>query len=112
MHQQNRFIRIPHPRHEMSPRDHFLKSAKVFGADRDAAGRVLREAGVRDLKRDKRTSSLEFPLEAVPLLAEKAPHMPVAVSFAIAEQRAEGPVLRELMLQSTTPATFDYAADL
>ncbi|MBO7702649.1 MAG: radical SAM protein [Eggerthellaceae bacterium] len=112
VYQQNRFIDAPHPRHEMSPRDHFLKSAKVFGADRDVAGRILREAGVRELMRDKRASSLEFPLSAVPLLADKAPDMPVAVSFAIAEQRAEGPVLRELMLQATTPGTFDYEADL
>ena len=62
--------------------------------------------------RDKRTSSLEFPLSAVPLLADSAPDMPVAVSFAVAEQRSDGPVLRELMLQSTTPAMFDYASDL
>ena len=110
--QQNRFIRVPHPRHEMSPRDYFLKSAKVFGADRDVAGRILRAESVRDLARDKRTSSLEFPLSAVPLLADEAPHMPVAVSFAIAEQRPEGSVLRELMLQSTTPSTFNYASDL
>ena len=112
VYQQNRFIRVPHPRHEMSPRDYFLKSAKVFGADRDVAGRILRSAGIRDLMRDKRASSLEFPLSAVPLLADEAPDMPVAVSFAVAEQRAEGPVLRELMLQSTTPTTFDYASDL
>ena len=96
----------------MSPHDYFLKSAKVFGADRDIAGRILRAAGIRDLVRDKRTSSLEFPLSAVPLLAEEAPDMPVAASFAIAEQRAEGTVLRELMLQSTTPATFDYVSNL
>ena len=34
------------------------------------------------------------------------------VAAAIAEQRAEGTVLRELMLQSTTPATFDYVSNL
>ncbi len=48
----------------------------------------------------------------VPLLAHDAPNMPVAICFAIAEQRAGEPVLRELMLQRTTPASFDYDTDL
>lgn len=111
VYRQNRYIDMPHPRHEMSPRDHFLKSAKVFGADRDVASRILRAAGITDLVRDRKASSLEFPLSAVPLLAESAPNLPVAVSVAIAEMRDGEPVLRELALQYTTPATFDYEAD-
>jgi len=112
VYQQNRFIDAPHPRHEMSPRDFFLKSAKVFGADRDAASRILRDAGITGLVRNKKASSLEFPLSAVPLLADSAPDMPVAMSICIAEMRGDEPVLRELALQVTTPATFDYATDL
>ena len=111
VYQQNRFIPLDHPRHEMSPRDHFLKSAKVFGADRVIASRILREAGITALARNRQASSLEFPLSAVPLLAEKAPDMPVAVSIAIAEMRGNQPVLRELALQTTTPAAFDLETD-
>ena len=99
------------PRHEMSPRDHFLKSAKVFGADRDKASRILRNAGITKLERSKADSSLEFPVSAIPLLAAEQPDMPVAICFAIAEMREDGPVLRELALQHTTPATFDFDVD-
>lgn len=75
------------------------------------ASRILRDAGTAALARNRQASSLEFPLSAIPLLAEKAPDMPVAVSIAIAEMRDDEPVLRELAMQTTTPATFDYEAD-
>lgn len=111
VYQQNKFIPASSPRHEMSPYDHFLKSAKVFGADRDKASRILRDAGITKLARDKQESSLEFPVSAIPLLAADHPDMPVAICLAIAEMRDEGPVLRELALQHTTPSTFDLDAD-
>ena len=75
------------------------------------ASRILRDAGITALARNRQASSLEFPLSAIPLLAEKAPDMPVAVSIAIAEMRDDQPVLRELALQTTTPATFDLETD-
>ena len=51
VYQQNAFAPLEHPRHELSGRDYFLKSAKVFGADRDVASRILRAQGVRALQR-------------------------------------------------------------
>ena len=111
VYQQNEFIPASSPRHAMSPRDHFLKSAKVFGADRDKASRILRNAGITRMARDKAESSLEFPVSAIPLLASEQPDMPVAICFAIAEMREDGLVLRELALQYTTPATFDFDVD-
>lgn len=112
VYQQNAFVPLEHPRHELSPRDFFLKSAKVFGADRDVASRILRAHGIFDLERNKSASSLEFAPSAVPLLAAEAPDMAIAISFCIAEERSGEPVLRELALQRTTPATFDYECDL
>lgn len=107
VYQQNRFISAPHPRHETSPRDHFLKVAKVFGDDCAAAKRVFDEADETNCAFDAEWQSLEFPPSLMALLAETVPDMPVALCTAIAEMREGEPVLREVGLQLTTPATFD-----
>lgn len=112
VYQQNRFIPAPHPRHEMSQRDYFLKVAKVFGDDCNVAKNVLESAGETDFAFDAEWQSLEFAASLTSLLADAAPSMPVAICSAIAEMRDGEPVLRELGLQLTTPATFDYGSDI
>ena len=112
VYQQNAHIKVARPWHVMSERDHFLKSAKVFGDDIPMVEAALRAVGERRIDRDRTYDSLEFPLSALPQLAWVAPNVEVAVCLAIAERREQGPVLRELALQKTTPATFDPKRDV
>ncbi|MBR2789505.1 MAG: hypothetical protein IKD70_02645 [Eggerthellaceae bacterium] len=95
----------------LSPRDYFLKAAKVFCADCARAKAVLAKAGVTALVEDTANRCLEFPVSAVRLLAERWPLMEVAITFCIAEEREEGPLLRELALALTTAAGFDPEND-
>lgn len=112
IYQQNRYIGAARPWHAMSERDYFLKSAKVFGRDVSRVERALRAIDERRFERDRASNSLEFPLEALPALAQAAPNAETAVCFSVAERREEGDVIRELAVYKTTPATFDVQHDL
>ena len=106
--QQNTPYATAYPLRQMSPRDHFLKSAKVFGADRAPACDVLTAAGA-PFQDDDDFDFTEFSLSALPVLEATMPDGPVAVSYAICEPREGEVVLRELRLDLTTPATFQEA---
>ena len=94
----------------MSPRDHFLKSARAFGADRAAVRAVLLRE-VAPFEDNDDLDSTEFPLDAVTLLRDGLPDVELAVSYAICEPRDGEVVLRELRLDRITPATFDFERD-
>jgi len=112
IYQQNTYLGMQRPWHVMSARDHFLKSAKVFGDDVELVEALLRTMGERRMERDDGHRSLEFSLEAVPRLAGFFPKMEVAVCFSVSELREHGKVLREVAVRRTTPATFDFEADV
>lgn len=109
--QQNRLYADAYPLHIMSKRDHFLKSAKVFGDDREAVRRELAAAG-EPFEDSEDFDFTEFRTSAIPGLRAVLPHTEVAVSFAICEPRDGEVVLRELALFATTPATFNETADV
>lgn len=94
-----------YPLRLMSPRDHFLKSAKVFGADRADVRETLEAAGEACEENDE-FDFTEFSLTALPSLNKAALDVPVAVSYALCEPREGEVALRELRLDLTTPATF------
>lgn len=106
--QQNAPHAATYPLRQMSPRDHFLKSAKVFGADRGPARDALTAAGA-PFQDDRDFDFTEFSLVALPALEATMPYAPVAISYAICEPREGEVVLRELRLDLTTPATFHEA---
>lgn len=112
VYQQNTFIDIDQPWRVKSERDYFLKSAKVFGADVAFVQAALRSIGESRMRRSRKDGYLEFPLSALPELAKTMPNIEVAVSISIAEQREEGPMLRELAVQKTTPGSFDCDCDI
>lgn len=111
VYQQNRYIPAAQPWHELSQRDYFLKSAKVFGPNRKQVRKILQSEGETRLHDDSRNKTLEFPLAAIPLLKGTTPDMPIGVCSSIAEMREGQAVLRELAVGITTPRTFDYLAD-
>lgn len=100
-----------YPLYALSPQDHFLKTAKVFGADRAPVRQLLTTLRV-PFQDDPENDALAFHPSNVALLASAFPNMEVAIAYALREQREEGPVLRELRVDLTTPATFDARADL
>lgn len=108
--QQNAPFAARYSLRAMSPRDHFLKSARAFGADRAAVRAVLLRE-VAPFEDNDDLDSTEFPLDAVTLLRDGLPDVELAVSYAICEPRDGEVVLRELRLDRITPATFDFERD-
>ena len=108
--QQNAPHAETHPLRAMSPRDHFLKSCKAFGADRAPVRRVLAAAGAPFEESDE-FDFIEFRCADAALLREELPDVELAVSYAICEPRDGETVLRELRLDATTPSTFDLEQD-
>lgn len=108
--QQNAPHAAAHPLRAMSPRDHFLKSCKAFGADRAPVRRVLAAAGAPFEESDE-FDFIEFRCADAALLREELPDVELAVSYAICEPREGEVVLRELRLDATVPSTFDLEKD-
>lgn len=100
-----------YPLYALSPQDHFLKTAKVFGADRAPVRQLLTTLRI-PFQDDPENDALTLHPGNLSLLASAFPNMEVAIAYALREQREEGPVLRELRVDLTTPATFDVKADL
>lgn len=94
----------------MSTRDHFLKSAKVFGADRALVREILTDAGFA-FEDSEDFDYTEFPLNGIALLRDQMPHAELALSYGICELRDNKIVLRELRIDKTTPAEFDFECD-
>ena len=108
--QQNAPQAANYPLHSMSKRDHFLKSAKVFGTNRAQVQEVLAAENVPFEDNDD-FDFTEFPLTAIALLRNQLPDVELAISYAICEDRDGEIVLRELRIDRTTPATFDSERD-
>jgi len=93
-----------------SQRDYFLKSAKVFGEDVQAVRQVLDRAGPREYQINEEHGYLEFHVNRIGSL--KKLEIEVGLSINVIETRQEGPVLRELKLDVTTPGSFRLSKDV
>jgi pyruvate formate-lyase activating enzyme-like uncharacterized protein len=87
-----------------SPKDHFLKSAKVFGEDIPRVKKVFSSRGYSAYRSDEDHDSLEFHVKKIKLL--KGLDVEVGISTSVHEIRDGESVLRELKLDVTTPRTF------
>ncbi len=106
-----RHLKRPLPPHlHFSPRDYFLKSAKVFGRDIDRVLPVFNEMGYAEYQRNKEHHYLEFHVSQIPALKDR--RVEVGISTAVMETRSDGEYLRELQVDLTTPAEFDLARDV
>jgi len=101
----------PIPAHlYFSPRDYFLKSAKVFGKDLKPVLAIFEQTGYRGWQRNRDRYYLEFHVSQIPALKELA--VEIGVSTSVLEARPDGDVIRDKKLDLTTPQTFDLANDL
>lgn len=93
-----------------SPRDFFIRSAKVFGRDAIRARKRFDALGHGGYAADPAHDSLEFHPARIPDL--QGLDVEVALCTFVAEERQEGPVLRELKVALTSPESFDPASDI
>ena len=90
-----------------SPRDYFLKSAKVFGKDIQRVLPIFEQMVYRAYERNRDRYYLEFHPSKIGALKEL--EIEIGISTTLMEKRSEGPVLRELKIDLTTPQTFDFS---
>lgn len=96
MRQMNERAAHIHPCFEFDGGDFFLKTAKVFGPDRDLAVRALQAVGCSDFLANDAEGSLSFPPRFVPQL-KGVGVVPVA-SVCVLEKDESGSFLREVGL--------------
>lgn len=109
--QQNALHASKFPTFAISGKDHFLKAAKVFGEDVPKVLELFASELVEAIRFDDAYDLLEFPPMYISELREAFPDMEVALCYSIVEVRDGEPVLRELRIDRTTPATFDLDTD-
>jgi pyruvate formate-lyase activating enzyme-like uncharacterized protein len=88
----------------LSPKDHFLKSAKVFGEDITPVKKVFESNGYASYRTHEDKDAIEFHVKKIKLL--KALDVEVGISTSVREVRDGESVLRELKLDVTTPRSF------
>ncbi|MBI5301771.1 MAG: radical SAM protein [Chloroflexi bacterium] len=93
-----------------SPRDYFLKSAKVFGKDLHQVLPIFERMRYRDFQRNRDRYYLEFHVEKIAALKDLA--IEIGIATSVMEARPDGAVIRELKVDLTTPQTFDLATDV
>lgn len=93
-----------------SPRDYFLKSAKIFGEKIGEAQRLFEKNGYRNYRLDEQYEMLEFHVSRIKMLSPL--DLEVGISFNVLEEREGETVLRELKVDVTTPQTFRLSKDV
>lgn len=88
----------------LSQRDHFLKSAKVFGEDIALVKEALDSRGYSAYRTDRDQDVIEFHVKQIKHLKEL--DIEIGISTAVHEIRDGESVLRELKLDVTTPRSF------
>jgi len=109
IYQQN-FGRRLSPRYYFSPKDYFLKTAKVFGADVRTARKALRRSHTDRRLFDETGNCLELHVRQIEAL--KGLSVEVALSYNVMETRDDGTFLRELKVDLVHPESFDIERDV
>ena len=94
----------------LSEKDHFIKTAKVFGADIAKVKRIFNQIGYRDYQRNRDHDFLEFHVSKIEALKEL--DVEVAISSSVMETRQDGEYLRELQVDLAHPNQFDLSSDI
>lgn len=108
VYQQNS-MSLPKRMH-VSPKDYFIKTAKVFGEDVPQVRVALDKVGYRDYAISEEHKSLEFHVSQIGSL--KKMEIEVGISTSVIETRENEQVFRELKVDVTTPQTFRLSKDI
>ncbi|MGN0078885.1 MAG: radical SAM protein [Coriobacteriales bacterium] len=95
--QLNEPARRVHPIFEFDEGDFFVKTAKVFGPDRDAARQLLADAGCRDVVEDEDDQTIAFPPRFANLFSSSP--VQVMMAFNVLDKDEHGRFLREVALK-------------
>ncbi len=107
---QSHFDRELQKRFYLSPKDYFLKSAKVFGQDISKTLQVFKTNGYKGYQASPEHHYLEFHVDQIKKLDKL--EIEVGLATSMMETRPDGDYLRELKVDLTTPKAFDPATDL
>lgn len=109
LYQQNNQPNLP-KRMRVSHKDYFIKTAKVFGEDIPLVQDALSRAGYKDQIYNENDNSLEFNVDQIGKL--KKLDIEIGISSSVIETRDDGPIVRELKVDLTTPQTFRMSKDI
>lgn len=112
IYQQNAPYARHFPSYTMSPRDRFLKTAKVFGDDIARVEPFFRDRDPNAYNLYKEEGFFEFKPNFISQLAAVCPGLEIALSYNVIEERDGMATLRELRVDYTTPERFELAEDL
>ncbi len=107
---QHHFGRRLPKRLYLSPKDYFLKSAKVFGKDIRQVLGVFAQTGYANYELSREHHYLEFHVDQMATL--RALQVEVGLATSLMEDRGDGEYLRELRVDLTTPQIFDINTDV
>ncbi len=99
--QMNEPARNVHPIFEFDESDFFVKTAKVFGAQRDAARQILLDAKVQDVVEDDDDDTIAFAPRYASLFEET--EIDPMIAFNVLDRDEQGRFLREVALKPYTP---------
>lgn len=95
--QMNEPARHVHPIFEFDEGDFFVKTAKVFGGEREAARQILQDAGCVDIVEDEDDQTIAFPPRFASLFDGSSVHPMMA--FNVLDRDDQGRFLREVALK-------------
>jgi uncharacterized protein len=96
LYQQNKNVRLS-KLYSFSGKDFFIKSAKVFGEDKDIVLEKFQKQEFRHFEVNEEHDSLQFPLSTLKYL--KGTEIDVAICSYVAERRGNDEVLREVKVE-------------
>jgi Uncharacterized conserved protein related to pyruvate formate-lyase activating enzyme len=94
----------------LSGKDHYYKSAKVFGNDILTVKQILDKNHIKTYNLSKRYDFLEFNVKDIDFL--KDIDIEVVISSNVMEERNDGKYLRELKLDLINPSDFQWQNEL
>lgn len=109
IYQQNRSGTKPKTAY-FSNRDYFLKSAKVFGDDVPPVLARFEQSGYTAAVTNPDYGYAEFHIDQIHTLHDLP--VEVGISSSVIEARPDGPCIRELQVDLTTPQSFDMTHDV
>jgi pyruvate formate-lyase activating enzyme-like uncharacterized protein len=93
-----------------SPRDYFLKTAKVFGEDIQKVKEVFDANGYRTYEINPDHHYLEFQVSKIKTLRKL--DIDIGISYNVLETRNGDTVMRELKVDITRPKSFNFSKDV
>lgn len=96
LYQQNKNVHLS-KLYSFSDKDFFIKSAKVFGEDKNIVLKRLQEQGLSNFEMDHDYDSLQFPVSSLQYLGDMT--VDIAICSYVAEVRGNEEVLREVKVE-------------